>query len=712
MGFCAALVATASCDKSSPAPPEKSTPAATQKTTPPSTPEAPTHAVPTAAAPVEVKPAPTSVAPAAPVAQAPASPLPEATRGVAVQKNLPESYPADLPENPDIPRPFLTGLSPQIARQVVLTYTAAVKNPQDAAKVGELGMVLYRLALVTEAVKCFSLSTKLEPKSLKWNYYLGLAAEAAFDPPTAIAALKQAEKIAPTNHAILLKLGDLSRATDTKSARAYYRRAMELVPNDPRISYGLAMCDLAEGKKPEAIKNFSRAVELAPRYADAHLQLYKYFESIGDKKAAQIHRAMADQGIAPPVILDPLLIQLSSLMASSDGLLVVSKQLVETGQTDLAIEILERGLRWDPDAWDVRQQLGVIYLQLSRFPEAISEFKAALLGNPTLSNARVFLAQALVEVGQYPEAEKMLKASMNAEPDQIDPAARYADFLLTIGRAGEAEEMYSRLTRADPGNIINYLEMMVAQVYQKKYVLAANRLNEILRNLREGHDVIGTLASQFMLLISEQTKPDPAHARKANIELADIYGFADYLDQHGQPAEGKKLRSLFDTVAANLVDLANRGELAEAVRSVQRYLPVDRGGRFRDAFRTIYLTLQRKHPDVAAGFIRDCLQNAETSPHLAIAVAWIRATSSDAQYRDGAEAVRLAEKASAATHNADAECLDALAAAYAETGRFDDAVRTAQQAIRAATDAKSDDALAPLKTRLALYELRKAYRAG
>jgi Flp pilus assembly protein TadD len=49
----------------------------------------------------------------------------------------------------------------------------------------------------------------------------------------------------------------------------------------------------------------------------------------------------------------------------------------------------------------------------------------------------------------------------------------------------------------------------------------------------------------------------------------------------------------------------------------------------------------------------------------------------------------LAEKACKATNNTDPEFLDTLAAAYAEAGRFDDAVRTAQQAIQVAGQAKA-----------------------
>ena len=93
------------------------------------------------------------------------------------------------------------------------------------------------------------------------------------------------------------------------------------------------------------------------------------------------------------------------------------------------------------------------------------------------------------------------------------------------------------------------------------------------------------------------------------------------------------------------------------------------------------------------------------------ALAWIRATSAEARWRDGGEAVRLAERACALTENGDgdANALDTLAAAYAEAGRFADAVRAGRQALEAA-DAGSELAT-EIARRMALYEKTQPYRA-
>src|SRR5947207_1719192 len=63
-------------------------------------------------------------------------------------------------------------------------------------------------------------------------------------------------------------------------------------------------------------------------------------------------------------------------------------------------------------------------------------------------------------------------------------------------------------------------------------------------------------------------------------------------------------------------------------------------------------------------------------------LAWIRATSRDATLRDGAEAVRLAERSCEISSTPDAGQLDTLAAAYAEAGDFDRAIQTANRALQ------------------------------
>jgi tetratricopeptide (TPR) repeat protein len=97
-------------------------------------------------------------------------------------------------------------------------------------------------------------------------------------------------------------------------------------------------------------------------------------------------------------------------------------------------------------------------------------------------------------------------------------------------------------------------------------------------------------------------------------------------------------------------------------------------------------------------------------------LAWLLATCPDAAVRDGKAAVELMTELKGNTP------LDVLAAAYAEVGRFDDAVKTQEQAIERAKagpaakgfplefSARLAERLAEYEERLKLYKSKKPYR--
>jgi len=91
-------------------------------------------------------------------------------------------------------------------------------------------------------------------------------------------------------------------------------------------------------------------------------------------------------------------------------------------------------------------------------------------------------------------------------------------------------------------------------------------------------------------------------------------------------------------------------------------------------------------------------------------LAWILATQPDAKLRNGAEAVGLATRAVELTKTNDAAALDALAAAYAETGRFAEASQKARQAADLAEAAGQKALATELRRRLALYQAGKPWR--
>ena len=87
--------------------------------------------------------------------------------------------------------------------------------------------------------------------------------------------------------------------------------------------------------------------------------------------------------------------------------------------------------------------------------------------------------------------------------------------------------------------------------------------------------------------------------------------------------------------------------------------------------------------------------------------AWIEATCPDARYRNGKQAIEDAKIAVHFGRGSGASYLDTLAAAYAEAGDFDSAIKTEEQAIAAQT---KTDKLRDVDSRLTAYRQHRPYR--
>ncbi len=108
--------------------------------------------------------------------------------------------------------------------------------------------------------------------------------------------------------------------------------------------------------------------------------------------------------------------------------------------------------------------------------------------------------------------------------------------------------------------------------------------------------------------------------------------------------------------------------------------------------------------------IKDYTEAIRLDPKYAYSLhglARLYATCPDDKYRDGKRAVELATKACELSAWKDWGKIDTLAAAYAESGNWDNAIKYQEQAIELATDEKDK---AGGRERLELYKNKKPYR--
>jgi hypothetical protein len=97
-------------------------------------------------------------------------------------------------------------------------------------------------------------------------------------------------------------------------------------------------------------------------------------------------------------------------------------------------------------------------------------------------------------------------------------------------------------------------------------------------------------------------------------------------------------------------------------------------------------------------------------PNALSELAWLLATSPRGDIRDGLRAVDLAERALKLGDAQAPSLWAALDAAYAESGRFSDALRAAEKTRELALAASQTEVAEAAERRLALYRAQKPYR--
>jgi len=154
--------------------------------------------------------------------------------------------------------------------------------------------------------------------------------------------------------------------------------------------------------------------------------------------------------------------------------------------------------------------------------------------------------------------------------------------------------------------------------------------------------------------------------------------------------------------------LLQKGDVDEAIAQYQQALQIKPD--FAEAHSNLGNALfQKGKVDEAIAHCQRALQIKPDSPDVLNNLAWLLATGPDAHIRDGVQAVRYAGRACELTHYQKTIYIGTLAAAYAEAGRFDDAISMAEKACTLASAAGEHGLLKRNQDLLASYLKHQPY---
>jgi superkiller protein 3 len=466
-------------------------------------------------------------------------------------------------------------------------------------------------------------------------------------------------------------------------AIACYRRAMELSARDFRWPY-LAALAQQKIEMAGALDYFAAAERLLPESPAFHVSHGNALFQLGelDRALAQYERALE---------IDP---------SSTHALYGLGQVELARGETTAALEHLRTAADLAPHHGEVQGLLAQVHHRLGNAEDArLAELRARAFPEATrapdpvteameaeAATSRSFTDRglALTRQGRFDEAEAAFRRVLEIRPGNALDHVNLGGALARQGKLDEAVAAYREAVALDPRepSARNNFGMALADL---------GRLEEGAAELEEAIRLEPSYAEaehNLGLVRYRQGRVDEALEHYAGaLELEP--GFADAHVQTGTA-------------------LAAQGRLGEAAEHWRQALALD--GRNLSALFNLTMVLARRgeHGEAIA-WLEEGLRVAPNSSRLASMLAWELATAPDDELRDGDRAVQLARRIWDAYPD-QASAADVLAAAHAEAGDFEEAVRVAERALELARASGQAELVRQVGERLSQYRSRQPHR--
>ena len=357
----------------------------------------------------------------------------------------------------------------------------------------------------------------------------------------------------------------------------------------------------------------------------------------------------------------------------------------EEGKFDIVERHYQDALRLSPNSVQSHVNYGHWLVSRERVDEGIAQYRIALNLYPQNSSAETAFGEALVARGNLEEAAGHFLRALDIDPENAWACYNLGNVLMRQGRPAEAAAALERSLKLSPNLALaaNNLATLLCGFQRFDEAEARyRRAIEINPNYAEAHNNLG------LLLDDRGRRAEAAEQFRKALEINP-----QYVQAHNNLG----------------VLLMNQGMMADAIVQFRTAVALD--PKFDLAHGNLGRALSRQGQNAAAAAeLRAFLRLQPDQPQVLVWLAWILATAPEDAARSGQEAVALAEKAARITSHRDPGGLNVLAAAYAETGRYEEAVKVAEQAQRLASAAGAQPLVAAIQQCIACYRGNKPFR--
>jgi adenylate cyclase len=224
-------------------------------------------------------------------------------------------------------------------------------------------------------------------------------------------------------------------------AREAYRRAIELDPSYARAYGGMALThivDFRSGWTDAPNETSDRALALAQQAVTLGDDIPQTHWVLGFIYMVRKDYEKAEKEVTKAINLAPN-------YADGYGLLALIKNVL--GRPKEALELINKGMRLNPYySWDYPYNIGRAYYVLGRQKEAVAALEAAHARNENAMPANLFLAASYIRAGRITDAEWIVEQVKMLSPEttisQVEKAGDFADselrnaFLADLRKAG------------------------------------------------------------------------------------------------------------------------------------------------------------------------------------------------------------------------------------------------------------------------------------
>ncbi len=300
---------------------------------------------------------------------------------------------------------------------------------------------------------------------------------------------------------------------------------------------------------------------------------------------------------------------------------LVGSMEADKGKLEEAIRLYRQALACKPEYPEAHFFLGRALERKGQTAAAMSEYSEALRLRPDFDAAHILVGLLLAKEKKFDQAVVHYQAALKSAPESAPAQSDWGMALMKQGRWQESIAHYEEAVRLDP------------------------ELAEAHNNLGIGYLQMGR-AAEGVRELRAALRINPGDAETQ-------YNLGQALNQEQEWAE-----------AARWLQPLARGKGANFNVQFQYGLALEHLGETRDAM---------------SHYAAALLENADF-PDALQHLAWIAATDSEAGLRNGTQAVELAGRACELTGQKRPAMLLTLAAAYAEAGRFGEALATVARA--------------------------------